>query len=236
MSLERSTIDIETWDGTISSGEFYFSNCSFAEKWKKFNSALPQWSWCRCPELLGFPSSRVEGYLRVDGIIPPRRSTMEDNHECDDGGLKEMVCLEEEEFIDSAALVQPERHERCHYDFHVVYSLSYGVPVLYFRAYSSDGQPLALHDIETDMPAITRQELSSFKWTFITQEDHPYLNHPWFTLHPCGTSEWMKMLFSRDTSAMALGGVAIDRYMVSWFSVVSKAFGLQLPLEMFGSG
>ncbi|VFQ67456.1 unnamed protein product [Cuscuta campestris] len=105
MSLERSTIDIRSWDGTISSGEFYISSCAFAEKWEKFNSALPQWSWCRCPKLLGVPSSRVEGYLRVDGIIPPRRCTMEDNHECDDGGLKETVCLEEEEFIDRAALV-----------------------------------------------------------------------------------------------------------------------------------
>lgn len=31
--------------------------------------------------------------------------------------------------------VQQDNHERCHYDFHVVYSLSYRAPVLYFRAY-----------------------------------------------------------------------------------------------------
>nr|GMD61177.1 ubiquitin-like-conjugating enzyme ATG10 [Ipomoea batatas] len=234
MSSEKSIIDIKSWDGTISFGEFYAAACAFAEQWKKFSSGLPQWSWVKCPKPHGVPATSVEGYLCMDGAILPR-STMEDNHECGDGGVEEMVCLAEEELIDSAVLVQQHKHERSHYDFHVVYSLSYRVPVLYFRAYWSDGQPLALGDVENDIPASTLRELNVSKWTFITQEEHPYLNRPWFTLHPCGTSEWMKLLFTSDASAVALGGVAVDRYLVSWFSVVAQVFGLKLPFEMFSN-
>nr|GMD64276.1 ubiquitin-like-conjugating enzyme ATG10 [Ipomoea batatas] len=247
MSSENSIIDIKSWDGTISFGEFYVAACAFAEQWKKFSSGLPQWSWVKCPKPHGVPATRVEGYLCMDGVIIPR-STMDDNHECGDGGVEEMVCLAEEELIDSAVLsdvsllkVQQHKHERCHYDFHVVYSLSYRVPVLYFRAYwsvsslvfalfwdrnnasifllSVDGQPLALGDVENGIPASTLRELN----------EHPYLNRPWFTLHPCGTSEWMKLLFTSDASAVTLGRVAVDRYLVSWFSVVAQVFGLKLP-------
>ncbi|CAH9073490.1 unnamed protein product [Cuscuta europaea] len=113
---------------------------------------------------------KVDGYLCVDGVVPPPASTMEDNHEYDDGIIKETGCLEEDDIIDSAALVQPQRCERCRYDFHIVYSLSYRVPVLYFRAYWSDGQPLALQELEKNIPESTRQELTVHKWTFITQE------------------------------------------------------------------
>ncbi|CAH9109734.1 unnamed protein product [Cuscuta epithymum] len=235
MSSERSIIDKGSWDGSISSREFYIAACAFSEQWQKFNPAFPQWSWCRCPKLLGVPSSGVDGYLCVDGVIPPPGSTVEDNHEYGDGIIKETGCLEEDDIIDSAALVQPQRCERCCYDFHIVYSLSYRVPVLYFRAYWSDGQPLALQELEKNIPESTRQELTVHKWTFITQEEHPYLNQPWFTLHPCGTSEWMKLLFTRDTSTLALGGVAVHRYMVSWFSFIAKVFGLKLPFGMFRS-
>lgn len=35
----------ESWDGTLSSSEFYVAACAFVEQWRKFNSSLPQWSW-----------------------------------------------------------------------------------------------------------------------------------------------------------------------------------------------
>lgn len=126
--------------------------------------------------------------------------------------------------------VQKDGKERHHYDFHVIYSSSFKVPVLYFRAYCSDGEPLAIEDLEKDFPAYTAQELAVSKWTFITWEEHPYLNRPWYTLHPCGTSDWMKLLFSNEPSSQ--GGVAIEKYVTSWFSVVSPIFGFKIPLKL----
>ncbi|KAF5815573.1 hypothetical protein HanXRQr2_Chr03g0124571 [Helianthus annuus] len=42
-----------------------------------------------------------------------------------------------EEPVDNATLVQITSDDGHQYDFHIVYSLSYNVPVLYFRAHSS---------------------------------------------------------------------------------------------------
>ncbi|XP_059459571.1 ubiquitin-like-conjugating enzyme ATG10 isoform X2 [Corylus avellana] len=108
-----------------------------------------------------------------------------------------------------------------YYDLHIIYSASYRVPVLFFRAYYSDGEPLGFNAIEKDLPAHSAKALLDSKWTFITQEEHSYLNRPWFKLHPCGTSEWMKLLFHVDVS-VAKNGVTIELYLLSWLSVVGQ--------------
>lgn len=62
-------------------------------------------------------------------------------------------------------------------------------------------------------------------------QEHPYLNRPWYKLHPCGTGEWMKLLFLGDTTHKK-NGVAIELYLVAWFSVVGQVVGLSIPSEM----
>ncbi|KAH9745658.1 ubiquitin-like-conjugating enzyme ATG10 [Citrus sinensis] len=121
--------------------------------------------------------------------------------------------------------------DKHYYDFHVIYNASYRVPVLYFRAYCSGGQPLVLDEIEKGLPSCSAKALSESKWTFITHEEHPYLNRPWYKLHPCGTGEWMKLLFLGDTTQKK-NGVAIELYLVAWFSVVGQVVGLSIPSEM----
>ena len=58
------------------------------------------------------------------------------------------------------------------------------------------------------------------------------MNRPWYKLHPCGTSEWMKLLFHADDDALAKTGVAIELYLVAWLSVVGLVVGLRIPFEM----
>nr|GMD67025.1 ubiquitin-like-conjugating enzyme ATG10 isoform X1 [Ipomoea batatas] len=233
MSSEKSIIDIKSWDGTISFGEFYAAACAFAEQWKKFSSSLPQWSWVKCPKPHGVPATSVSHYTYFACFC--HAGPFDIFISILDYSILQIFNQSSSQSDVSLLKVQQHKHERCHYDFHVVYSLSYRVPVLYFCAYWSDGQPLALGDVENGIPASTLRELNVSKWTFITQEEHPYLNRPWFTLHPCGTSEWMKLLFTSDASAVTLGRVAVDRYLVSWFSVVAQVFGLKLPFEMLSN-
>ncbi|XP_052185965.1 ubiquitin-like-conjugating enzyme ATG10 isoform X3 [Diospyros lotus] len=95
----------------------------------------------------------------------------------------------------------------------------------------SDGQPLALGDIEKDLLINSAKVLMESKWTFITQEEHPYLNRPWYTLHPCGTGEWMKLLVITDPS-WAKGEISFEKYLISWLSVVGQVVGLRIPFEM----
>ncbi|KAJ0539521.1 hypothetical protein HanHA300_Chr08g0287291 [Helianthus annuus] len=102
-----------------------------------------------------------------------------------------------------------------------------------------DGQLLNQDEIEKNLPTESAKVLTESKWTFITQQvnsylpqEHPYLNRPWYTLHPCGTSEWMKLLLAGENSTAEN---RVEQYLISWFSVVGQVFGLKLPLDMVKS-
>ncbi|KAG6628818.1 hypothetical protein I3843_14G039600 [Carya illinoinensis] len=200
-------MDISSWDGTISLAEFHAAACALVEKWKK-----------------------VEGYLSLENIILV--SIKEEHDELPSFPQKEETsCSDKEESIDIATLGQSDHDEICYYDLHIVYSAPYRVPVLYFRVYYSDGEPLQFEDIKKHLPAHSAKTLLDSKWTFITQEEHPYLNRPWYKLHPCGTGEWMKLLFQGDVS-LARNGAAIEVYLISWLSFVGQVVGLRIPYEM----
>ncbi|KAJ0052122.1 hypothetical protein Pint_03127 [Pistacia integerrima] len=162
-------MDILSWDGALSSSEFSIAAHDFIEKWKKFNPTYPPWSWVTCKKQSCVASHEVEKYLSLENIsflsLPE-----EDHGDESQIGEEEISCSKEEEPIDSATLVESFDREVHYYDFHIVYSASYRVPVLYFRAFFSDGQPLVLDEIEKDLPACSAKVLLESKWTFITQE------------------------------------------------------------------
>lgn len=208
-------MEVLLWDGTLSSHDFHVAARAFTENWKQFNPALPPWIWV--------PSRLSEqGYLSLEKICIVGSSKEHEQKDVDE---------EEPEPVDNATLVETSSPQVCYYDFHILYSDSYRVPVLYFRAYCIDGQPLAWDEIEKVLPACSAKVLLESKWTFITQEEHPHLNRPWYKLHPCGTSEWMKLLFLGDES-LVKKGVAFEQYLVSWLSVVGQVVGLRIPFEM----
>ncbi|XP_019052621.1 PREDICTED: ubiquitin-like-conjugating enzyme ATG10 isoform X2 [Nelumbo nucifera] len=213
-----------SWDGTLRLSEFYFAARALSQKWKHMNHVLPPWTWFPCPRPSWAASHEVEGYLSLENVCYLRSNGEDPDRSCTS---KEEPSYYKEELTDDATLSCDE--EVHFYDFHILYSGSYKVPVLYFRAYYSDGQPLALDDIEKDLPPNSLKILRESKWTFITQEEHPYLNRPWYTLHPCGTSEWVKLLFSGDSCN---NEYVIEKYLISWLSVVGQVVGLKIPLEM----
>lgn len=225
-------MDISSWDGTLSSSDFCLAAHAFTEKWKRINPVLPPWSWVPRPKSPWLTSHEVEGYLSLENMCI-LRSCEEDHDEKSHKGNEEPNCPGKDEYIDNATLVQSYSHDVRYFDFHIVHSASYRVPVLYFRTYSSDGQPLLLEDVEKELPGNSTNVLMESKWTFITQEEHPYLNRPWYKLHPCGTSEWMKLLFLTDPSLGGSQGVPVELYLSSWISMVGQAVGLKVPLEMF---
>lgn len=90
-------------------------------------------------------------------------------------------------------------------EHHIVYSTSYQVPVLYFRAsYQGrqaklflvfpllkqlpclDGTPLSLEDIQRQIiPEIYHDQV------IISQAEHPLLSKPFWYIHPCDTRKFM---------------------------------------------
>ncbi|XP_044503469.1 ubiquitin-like-conjugating enzyme ATG10 isoform X2 [Mangifera indica] len=226
-------MDISSWDGALSPSDFYVAAHNFIEKWRRFNPTYPPWSWVSCKKQSWIAPHEIEKYLSLENICLLSLSE-EDHGDESQVGEDHNSCSQGEEPVDSATLVESCDHETHYYDFHIVYSASYRVPVLYFRSYFGDGQPLVLDEIEKDLPACSAKVLLESKWTFITQEEHPYLNRPWYKLHPCGTGEWMKLLFL-GTAAPDKQGVAVDQYLVSWFSVVGQVVGLRIPFEMLNN-
>uniref|UniRef100_A0A0E0PB22 6,7-dimethyl-8-ribityllumazine synthase, chloroplastic n=1 Tax=Oryza rufipogon TaxID=4529 RepID=A0A0E0PB22_ORYRU len=140
-----------------------------------------------------------EGYLALEGVYR--------NH----GGSQVQSCSGNLHF----------------YDYHVVYSFSYKVPVLYFQGHQSGGQLLTLDEIKEDLPSLSLKLLGESRWTFITREEHPHFSRPWFTLHPCGTSDCMKLLLEgmQDKDQQV-------RYLPAWLTVVGQAVGLKIPLGL----
>ncbi|KAL9239660.1 hypothetical protein vseg_013962 [Gypsophila vaccaria] len=221
MLSETSVVGLTKFDGTITPDEFCKACHSFTLKWSTIchDHDLPTWSWVSCKTPLRISSHEVDGYLSMEKMCILRSDKIDDNS-VNQAGEEEHHCFESE------ASTTQEVH---YYDFHIVYSNSYRMPVLYFRGYDSDGQPLMLNQIERDLPPSSAKELTESKWTFITQLEHPYLNRPWYTLHPCGTNELMKLLINTSPSTSE---DTPERYLISWLSIVSQVVGLKIPLQM----
>lgn len=215
-------------DGTLAPSDFRVAAVAFAERWKSAVSALLPWSWIPRPKH-PWLSNEVDGYLALENACLLGSSEEKSVGCC--GGSEEPNCSGDDEPVDDATLVQSSRDDVHYYDFHIIYDSSYRVPVLYFRAYCGDGRTLLLNEFEGDLPADSSEALVKSKWTFITQEEHPYLNRPWYKLHPCGTSECIKLLFQSDASIRTTSGAA-ELYLLSWFSVVGRLVGLSIPSEM----
>ncbi|KAL8572243.1 hypothetical protein ACOMHN_022480 [Nucella lapillus] len=105
------------------------------------------------------------------------------------------------------------------YQYHVVYSASYSVPVLYFNVCKPDGKRLSLEEVWVRVPADHQQRLDHHKWATLTQQEHPYLGSPYFMLHPCHTASLMAQVpCPQDTRY----------YLVKWLSSVGQVVGLEL--------
>lgn len=141
------------------------------------------------------------------------------------------TCLSMEETVelpldDSEVTETSAATEVIRYEYHVLYSCSYQVPVLYFRANYLDGRPVTLKDIWEGVHECYKTRLLQGPWDTITQQEHPILGQPFFVLHPCKTNEFMAPILKNSQK--------INRnvnYITSWLSIVGPVVGLNLPLS-----
>ncbi|XP_069127205.1 ubiquitin-like-conjugating enzyme ATG10 [Argopecten irradians] len=110
------------------------------------------------------------------------------------------------------------------YEYHVVYSQSYNVPVLYFNIYKADGSLLNLEEVWSRVPDMYRDRLHLDRWTFLTQQEHPILGRPYFQLHPCHTADLMEQVAGISSPGNN------SNYIIAWLSAVGPVVGLDLPL------
>ncbi|CAD7014734.1 ubiquitin-like-conjugating enzyme ATG10 [Ceratitis capitata] len=83
-------------------------------------------------------------------------------------------------------------------EYHVIYSLPYQVPVLYFRLYRSDGSLVSIEDAwrifrgyggNASTTLSPHQRTNDDMLNIMTQLEHPVLRKPYYALHPCRTAE-----------------------------------------------
>lgn len=100
------------------------------------------------------------------------------------------------------------------WEYHIVYSISYAVPVLYFSVWNSGGKLIGIEEIWNAYPQVAE------KWQFITQQEHPILRRPYYQFHPCKTSQLMEHFKESRLNPL-----------VTWLSMISPFVHLQLPLQ-----
>ncbi|KFQ31863.1 Ubiquitin-like-conjugating enzyme ATG10, partial [Merops nubicus] len=178
------------------------------------------WEW-RTSKDLG------DGYLSKTHFQVRNRNTLPDLKEKNnDTNEKTLFTHVEESLDDSQAAGVCATEEVIRYEYHVLYSISYQVPVLYFRACFLDGRPLTLDEIWKSVHACYQPRLLEGPWDTITQQEHPLLGQPFFVLHPCRTNEFM--------SSILTGSQKPNRntnYVILWLSIVGPVVGLNLPLS-----
>ncbi|XP_050326213.1 ubiquitin-like-conjugating enzyme ATG10 [Bactrocera neohumeralis] len=104
-------------------------------------------------------------------------------------------CMEDE------TAATPASNDLLKIEYHIVYSISYQVPALYFRIYRNDGSMLCIEEawrifrdygdvasntnsVDSTVPRTAADMLS-----IMTQLDHPVLGKPYIAIHPCRTAE-----------------------------------------------
>ena len=110
------------------------------------------------------------------------------------------------------------------FEYHIVWSLAFSVPVLYFTVCDAVGCPVtdvaALADI---LPDIEGADYRADGYPIVTLDEHPALNLPFFQLHPCNTASLMAMVTATGTGKKF-------SYLRSWLSLVGPKAGLRLSL------
>ncbi|CAG5122068.1 unnamed protein product [Candidula unifasciata] len=109
------------------------------------------------------------------------------------------------------------------FEYHVMYSESYGVPVLYFNVFQPDGKRLPLEEVWKLCPSTYQSYITENKWSTLTQQEHPVSGRPYLQLHPCHTSNLMAQITT---------GLEADKkknYLVTWLSTVGPMAGLRIP-------
>ncbi|KAF9135178.1 hypothetical protein BGX30_011644 [Mortierella sp. GBA39] len=117
-------------------------------------------------------------------------------------------------------------------NYHIVFSPSYQVPVLYFNAYRPDGPAISLEEIyESLVPEEWRGAIRNAGLNGgISQQDHPVLNTPYFYMHPCETVPLMETILQNNGSTS--GTPFLESYIVTWLSFTGQAIGVSVPTDM----
>ena len=185
--------------------------------------------------------------------IPEHKAEVSEGSNGDDLSDLASACIVEEP-ADPAMLVGPPSpqsplhpQQTVCIEYHIVYSDSYEVPILFFNATHGNGRQLALDDIWK----IVSKELTSSntdRWSLISQQEHPLLSRPFYHIHPCHTAKVMGKALQTQTNGHRTSEAGTGQcaqsprtcekpsnYLLAWLSMFGPLVGLRVPIAYLNS-
>ena len=142
------------------------------------------------------------------------------------------ICVPEEEDISCLEWPRLSSKTTLFFEYHIVLSPTYQVPVLYFNATYPNGAIVSQDEIFS----IVSNNVGTIKdpWSMVTQEEHPILGTPFFYVHPCKTAEVMKQvqkMHQQGGNESSYHNYNFSEcYLTSWLSIYGPIIGLNVSL------
>eukprot|EP00669_Euglena_mutabilis_P006061 TRINITY_DN1797_c0_g1_i2.p1 TRINITY_DN1797_c0_g1~~TRINITY_DN1797_c0_g1_i2.p1 ORF type:complete len:202 (-),score=5.02 TRINITY_DN1797_c0_g1_i2:7-612(-) len=113
------------------------------------------------------------------------------------------------------------------YEVHIVYNMPHMVPALCFLAWSAQGgRLLNMEEVFDDVPKhLFSLSSPEDHGSFITQVEHPVLQRPFFSVHPCRTAEILDTLCPN----LATSGCTV---LELWLSIYGPVVGVHLDRDI----
>jgi hypothetical protein len=120
------------------------------------------------------------------------------------------------------------------WNFSIVYSETWRVPVLYFSVQQRDGTPctrnLVLEILQGEHShSHSHQNQVTDSWDFVSHEEHPVSRCPAFFLHPCRTQERLETLLQTANSSISDEALRL----LSWMSMIFPSVGCSISSRTF---
>jgi hypothetical protein len=157
------------------------------------------------------------------------------------GRLHDDAVEEVDAMIDNSVLVDYDidfleesasSNSNIEWSFSIVYSDTYQVPTLYFHVQHQDGSPCIRSQVLQWLQEDTIDESETNSWDFVSQEQHPHTGFPSYFLHPCRTSERMKLL--QESFSSRRDDMAGINFLWVWMSMVLPSVNHPIPSKLFG--
>ncbi len=178
------------------------------------------------------PITTVHAYINED-VNPSQQRHLRQRH----GDADETDFL-----VDDTVLLDPEQHIlvidgdetpaiSIQWSFSIVYSNTFQVPVLYFHVQDHSGAPCTRSQVirwlRQNMTASADEEFDVNSWDFVSQEQHPHTGFPSYFLHPCRTSERMKLL--QQSAPSTQDNPARINFLFVWMSMILPTVNHPVP-------
>ncbi|KAI8053793.1 hypothetical protein BDF22DRAFT_438228 [Syncephalis plumigaleata] len=109
--------------------------------------------------------------------------------------------------------------------YHIDYSPSYRLPVLYFHGWYADGTAVDLNDLPVNNQTSEPNPLqSNLRQGYITQSSHSINGLSAYQLHPCGSADLLRTV-AGSTS------IPLCHYIASWLSLVGASVDLNVSSD-----